>query len=303
MLTYIEGNLFLSPAQTLVNTVNTVGVMGKGIAKEFKAIFPDMYAAYVERCQHSDLAPGRLHLFRTPHKWILNFPTKRHWRNPSRLADIEAGLEAFIRGYEAQGITSVAFPQLGCGNGGLDWEGESRPLMERYLSDLPIAVYVHVYSDKPDAAGRRGAAWVASWLRTEPEMVAYDRFRTDLAEAIGEPVSVTRQTTDDDEAPVDQALFDAWQRLNLTGLLRHGDLLDAALIPADRLYAAMTRIPYLESTQAAILGAVQERTNLRTSDLFGDPASSALLFVPPFQPENRCSESPTMSRSQLSLTI
>jgi O-acetyl-ADP-ribose deacetylase (regulator of RNase III) len=302
MLTYIEGNLFLSPAQTLVNTVNTVGVMGKGIAKAFKAIYPEMFAAYAARCERGELAPGTLHLHRTPHKWILNFPTKRHWRQPSRLADIEAGLDAFVRGYERQGITSVAFPQLGCGNGGLDWEADVRPLMERRLALLPIDVYVHVYSDAPDAAARHGAAWVASWLQAEPEPVAYDRFRQDLADRLDEPLPPSGHPTDDAAIPADQALFDVWQRISLAGVLPQSALADIPGVPATRLWEAMARIPYLESTQASILPDVQERTRLRTSDVLGDPASSALLFVPPRRSEEACSASPTMRQSALSLT-
>ncbi len=303
MLTYIEGNLFLSPAQTLVNTVNTVGVMGKGIAREFKTIFPEMYAAYAARCEGGELQPGTLHLHRTPHKWILNFPTKRHWRQPSRLADIETGLDAFIRGYEAQGITSVAFPQLGCGNGGLDWEADVRPMMERRLADLPIEVYIHIHSGKPDAAERRGAAWVASWLQDDPDSVAYDRFRTDLSREIDAPFPPSVEPADDDAVPADQALFDVWQRISLAGVLPRLALPNLPSVPANRLWEAMERIPYLESTQASILPDVHERTSLRTSDMLGDPESSALLFVPPCRSEEACSASPTMRQSALSLTI
>jgi O-acetyl-ADP-ribose deacetylase (regulator of RNase III) len=304
MLTYVEGNLFLSPAQTLVNTVNTVGVMGKGIAKTFKAIYPEMYAAYAARCERGELAPGRLHLHRTPHKWILNFPTKRHWRQPSRLADIEAGLDAFVRGYEAQGITSVAFPQVGCGNGGLDWEGEVRPLMERRLADLPIDVYVHVYSDAPDAAERRGAAWVASWLQAEPEALAYADFRRDLASVLDESATPFGPDADDsDEDGIDQRLFDAWQQLALTGVLARGDAPEVNGHSPDRVFAAMARLPYLESAQAAIIADASRRTNFRTSDLLADPASSALLFVPPPRGAEAWSANQTPPQSQLSLTI
>lgn len=304
MLTYIEGNLFLSPAQTLVNTVNTVGVMGKGIAKAFKAIYPEMFAAYAAWCQRGELAPGKLHLYRTPHKWILNFPTKQHWRQPSRLADIEAGLEAFVRGYEAQGITSVAFPQLGCGNGGLDWEREVRPLMERHLADLPIDVYVHVHSERPDAVDRRGVASVAAWLRAEPELVAYAQFRSDLANALDEPASESGPRTDAGEMDgAEQSLFDAWQRLASSGVLTRREAQPTTGHSAERVFAAMTRIPYLESTQACTIPGIQGQARIRTRDLLGGAESDALLFVPPSRREARCSESLTMPQSQLSLTI
>ena len=96
MITYVRGNIFEAPAQTLVNTVNTVGVMGKGIALTFKSIYPEMFRQYVELCDAGELDIGRLFLYRTSNKLILNFPTKKHWRNPSKLEYIEAGLQTFV---------------------------------------------------------------------------------------------------------------------------------------------------------------------------------------------------------------
>lgn len=129
----------------MVNTVNCVGVMGKGIAKAFKQREPHMFAEYKQICDRRLLEPGKLWLWRGSERWILNFPTKVHWRNPSRIEWIEAGLEKFVGTYEAQGVTDISFPKLGCGNGGLDWD-EVRPLMERYLSDLPIPVFIHDFT-------------------------------------------------------------------------------------------------------------------------------------------------------------
>lgn len=151
MIEYVNGSLFDSPAQTLVNTVNTVGVMGKGIAAEFKLRFPAMFTAYQSACQQRLLTVGKLQVYRSPHKWVLNFPTKEHWRNPSQLAWIEAGLEKFVASYTAQGITSVAFPMLGCGNGQLDWH-DVKPVMERYLQDvqIPVFIYLRPAKGKPE---------------------------------------------------------------------------------------------------------------------------------------------------------
>src|SRR2546426_1288320 len=118
MITYVRGNIFESPAQTLVNTVNTVGVMGRGVAVEFKRLYPEMFKAYREHCERGDLTIGRLFFYRTEHKSVLNFPTKKHWRQPSRPEYIEEGLKTFAQTYERVGIHSVAFPALGCGNGG-----------------------------------------------------------------------------------------------------------------------------------------------------------------------------------------
>lgn len=142
MLIYHRTSIFESPAQTVVNTVNCVGVMGKGIAAEFRHRYPDMYDEYRNICTRKLLEPGKLWLWKAADRWVLNFPTKRHWRNPSRLEWIEMGLKKFVAEYDRRGITDVSFPRLGCGNGGLDWE-EVRPMMDAYLSDLPITVYVH----------------------------------------------------------------------------------------------------------------------------------------------------------------
>lgn len=142
MLRYRRTSLFESNAQTLVNTVNCVGVMGKGLAAEFKSRHPDMYKAYKRICDDGLLAPGKLWLWQTSNQWVLNFPTKVHWRNASKIEWIQAGLEKFVAEYQNLGIKSISFPRLGCGNGGLPWD-EVGPLMERYLSDLNIDVFIH----------------------------------------------------------------------------------------------------------------------------------------------------------------
>lgn len=145
MLIYHRTNLLNSNAQTLVNTVNCVGVMGKGIALDFKLRYPDMFRAYKRVCDAHQLEVGKLLLWQGPDHWVLNFPTKKHWRYPSRIEWIEAGLEKFVGEYSRRGITDVSFPRLGCGNGGLKWEAV-RPVMERYLANLPINVFVHDYN-------------------------------------------------------------------------------------------------------------------------------------------------------------
>ena len=143
MLHYVRMNLFDSPAQTLVNAVNTVGVMGKGVAKDFKLRYPEMYKRYREHCKAGRFQTGMLWLYKTPNKWVLNFPTKRHWRSASKLQWIEQGLSKFALTYSDRGVESISFPMLGCGNGGLDWQ-DVQPLMEHYLGKLAIPVYVHV---------------------------------------------------------------------------------------------------------------------------------------------------------------
>ncbi len=144
MLIYHRTSILESPAQTVVNTVNCVGVMGKGIAHAYKRRYPDMFKAYKGICEKRLLAPGKLWLWHAPDQWVLNFPTKEHWRNPSRLEWIELGLQKFIQEYARRGIVEISFPRLGCGNGGLEWD-DVRPLMERCLSKIPIHIYLHDY--------------------------------------------------------------------------------------------------------------------------------------------------------------
>jgi O-acetyl-ADP-ribose deacetylase (regulator of RNase III) len=145
MINYVDSNLFQSPAKVLVNAVNTVGVMGKGIALRFKQTYPDMFKAYQRLCESDQFDIGQLWLYKTPDKWILNFPTKKHWRQKSRAEYIDMGLQKFVSTYNEQGITSISFPLLGCGAGGLDWQTQVQPLMEKYLRDLPITIYIHLY--------------------------------------------------------------------------------------------------------------------------------------------------------------
>ena len=138
----VVGDMFESSAQTLVNTVNTVGVMGKGVALEFRNRFPDMYEDYLERCQAGEVRLGEPYLFLGSPPNILNFPTKDHWRSASRLTDIVAGLEHLERHYREWGITSLAVPPLGCGHGGLDWSVVG-PTLYQHLMRLAIPVELY----------------------------------------------------------------------------------------------------------------------------------------------------------------
>lgn len=179
MILYVQGNLFQSPAQTLVNTVNTVGVMGKGVALEFKRLFPEMYAQYRDLCERGQFKVGQLWLYKSPQKWVLNFPTKEHWRQPSRVEYIEAGLRKFVEVYSEWGIHSIAFPPLGCGNGQLDFETQVRPLMERYLKNLPIDVFIYPHLKKSFVEHLDVAAMEA-WLRSEPSSLPFTEVWRDL---------------------------------------------------------------------------------------------------------------------------
>lgn len=137
------GNLFDSKMQTVVNTVNCVGVMGKGIALEFKSKYPEMYREYAEMCSRGEVIPGKPYLYRDiVGASILNFPTKDHWRSTSKLSYIIDGLDWFVSNYLNMGITSIAFPPLGCGNGGLPWDVVG-PIMYHKLRDLPIEIEIY----------------------------------------------------------------------------------------------------------------------------------------------------------------
>lgn len=143
MFKALIGDLFASEAQTLVNTVNCVGIMGKGVALEFKNRFPSMAKDYVARCDRKEVRLGEPYLYAGEEgPLILNFPTKGHWRSSSRLADIERGLDYLATHIGDWGITSVALPPLGCGNGGLAWS-EVGPLIYAKLHRLPINLEVY----------------------------------------------------------------------------------------------------------------------------------------------------------------
>ncbi|MCY3878997.1 MAG: macro domain-containing protein [Rhodobacteraceae bacterium] len=187
MINYTDGDLFESPAKVLVNTVNTCGVMGKGIALRFKKIYPDMFARYREHCENGSLSIGKLLLHKTPHKWILNFPTKEHWRNPSRVEYIEAGLKKFNEKFAIIGATSVAFPMLGCGNGELDFESEVKPLMERYLRALPIPMLIHVGHNHIGPPEHHDQKRIENWLRSEPTALPFEEVWRDIMARLQSP--------------------------------------------------------------------------------------------------------------------
>ena len=144
------GDILNSRAQTLINTVNCVGVMGKGIALEFKNRFPDMYGDYVQRCKRGEVKPGVPYLYKTLYPpQIINFPTKDHWKSISKINDIENGLKYLLDHYQAWSVTSLAIPALGCGNGQLEWRVVG-PLIHRFAKDLSIPLELYApYGTQP----------------------------------------------------------------------------------------------------------------------------------------------------------
>lgn len=164
MLRSAQGNLLDAPAEALVNTVNEVGVMGKGIALMFREAFPENTRAYTAAAKAGEVRVGRMFVTANPDllgpRWIINFPTKKHWRSPSQLRWVEAGLRDLVRVVRERGICSVALPPLGCGNGGLAWD-DVCPLVEAAAADLPdVEVIVYeptaAYHTVPKAAGVEG---------------------------------------------------------------------------------------------------------------------------------------------------
>lgn len=136
------GNIFESRCDVLVNTVNCVGAMGKGIAFEFKKRYPDMFDDYLEKCSNGLIKPGLPYVYKGKDIMIINFPTKDHWKSPSRKSFIVDGLNWFVDNYKKLNIKSIAFPPLGCGNGGLKWQ-EIGPLMFQMLNPLPIDIEIY----------------------------------------------------------------------------------------------------------------------------------------------------------------
>lgn len=156
MIRGAHGDLLAAEVDAVVNTVNTVGVMGKGIALQFKERYPDNFKAYAAACKADQVHLGRMFVFDsgsllTSPRWIVNFPTKSHWRSKSRLVDVETGLDDLALLITELGITSIAVPPLGCGHGGLRWS-EVEPLITEKLGTLDADIFVYPPAGAPPAA-------------------------------------------------------------------------------------------------------------------------------------------------------
>ena len=159
MIRYTQGNLFDDAAEALVNTVNEIGVMGKGIALMFRERFPENTRAYEQACQANEVHIGQMLVTRSQAlwgpRWIINFPTKKHWRHPSKLEWIRQGLKDLVRVLRENGIRSVALPPLGCGNGGLEWS-QVRLEIEAALAEVAdVDVTVYAPTDQYQNAPKR----------------------------------------------------------------------------------------------------------------------------------------------------
>ena len=142
MINTVQGDLLKADAEAIVNTVNCVGVMGRGIAAQFKKAFPENFKAYKKACDNNELRVGKMFVFKLPddlyssQKFVINFPTKRHWKGKSKITDIEMGLKALMDEVRKLGISSIAIPPLGCGLGGLDWV-EVKPMIKTAFREIP----------------------------------------------------------------------------------------------------------------------------------------------------------------------
>ena len=291
MITYMSGDLFRSPAKVLVNTVNTVGAMGKGIALKFKRIYPEMFEAYRDRCEQGDLRIGRLFLYKTPNKWILNFPTKKHWRSPSSEEYIEAGLKTFQTRCAEMGVTSIAFPELGCGNGELDFETQVRPLMEIHLGHLSVPTFIYVRGVKTDPPEHKDVRAIKRWLRSEPSALPFDEVWQDVlailrerrefgtpskgnryeVAATADPATLTVTSGGRTTRILPEELLEFWQQLRDFGLT-HG-----SIAPEHRF------VSYLLPVFAALPYVEPVMVSASSRGLRSNPAAG-LQVIPPSMP-------------------
>ncbi|WP_461243399.1 macro domain-containing protein [Secundilactobacillus muriivasis] len=289
MLIYVKTNLFDSSAQVIVNTVNTVGVMGKGIALQFKKLYPEMFKEYQHYCETGELTVGKLWLYKSSNKWILNFPTKKNWRNKSKVEYIEAGLKKFVDSYQERNIESISFPQLGTGNGGLDWEQVVKPLMEKYLRHLPIPVYVHLYSGEKEIPEYRNIKEMKEWLEREPDAISLVEFKSNVSTVVENNHSDHQIIIDDEHGSdptsdsymtittatginysISQAdLADLWTRLRDQGLVVDIDLPSAVLQSRDLGFfkQLMMQLPYIKLSNVGIGEHTMQALTLKRSGL------------------------------------
>lgn len=311
MITYVAGNLFTSPAQVLVNTVNTQGVMGKGIALQFRQTFPEMFKTYQALCEKGKIDIGVLWIYKTPHKWILNFPTKKNWRNPSRMEFIETGLKKFSERFNELGIYSVAFPALGCGNGELDWENTVKPLMEKYLNKIPADVFVHPPLSGNEMPEHKNKKEIEKWLRAEPATLPFSEVWNDLRELLsrkGDFLTIktssnfqVRMLEENDKKLIEDSsnrfliieaknerrkieyeqLLELWQQFRRHGYLRRGIVSSAIVKELSYLIPVFSELDYVEKIE---LSETRDFLNTTVTKTY-----SGLQYVAPSR-----SEQPTL---------
>jgi O-acetyl-ADP-ribose deacetylase (regulator of RNase III) len=196
MISEANGNLLDAPVDALVNTVNTVGVMGKGIALQFKRLYPAMFKEYASAAKRGEVAIGRMHVWHTGQlegpNVLINFPTKRHWRSGSNLADIEAGLNDLVDVIRREDIRSIAVPPLGCGHGGLEW-AEVEPLIRTKLGQLDgVDIRLYPPTGTPAAADMRTAGPAPRMTPGRAALVETIRRYSEVAVEGATPIAVQK---------------------------------------------------------------------------------------------------------------
>jgi O-acetyl-ADP-ribose deacetylase (regulator of RNase III) len=273
MIIYMDGNIFNTPAKAYINTVNTKGVMGKGIAKVFKEMYPKMFKEYQIKCENGELDIGKLWSYRAKDKIVINFPTKMHWRNPSKVEYIEAGLKDFAEKFAIWGIESVAFPPLGCGNGGLDFESQVRPIMEKYLQPLPINILVYPYKGRSEYPEHLNIEKMKDWLRSEPASMPFSEVWEDIVNVIRRSPIIRlpdrtstmsfHDSDEEDEKFIEmkngkvvklyyEDLRVIWNAMRENGFLLARDLPYSLLTVKDEIVALLTMLDYVLPFQGSI---------------------------------------------------
>lgn len=262
MIKYVKGDLFKSPAKILVNTVNTVGVMGKGVALEFKKRYPEMFYRYKKLCEEKQLDIGKLFLWRKEKKWVLLFPTKKHWRNPSKIEYIESGLKKLVENWDKLGADSIAFPRLGCGNGGLDWN-DVRPLMEKYLKNVPLQIYIYVDNYADPEPEHLQVSEIEKWLSGVNDVEGYEKFKLQLKDILENDNSillgdgVQAKIKEDGELQLncngeqreinDEELCSFWNYIRDVGIVSENEIPSEYEFFSNVLLTLMKKLEYVQS--------------------------------------------------------
>lgn len=284
MLISVESEIFLSPAHTLVNLVNTGGVMSSGVSAEFKRFFPGAFSHYRSLCESGQLQPGRLFLYNGDFRDIVHLPIKAHWRTAASAQILESGLQKLADTWADYGIQSLALPRLD--EGDLHWESVVKPLFETYLAPLPIPVYVH-QSSATDP--RRSVRQIEQLLNLPPSKVPFDRLWRDLGRIVrrvygkfvtedGRDVIVAQESgarfkrllfSPADGSPVgitESVLSEFWTMVNAARLLVPAQFPNGLEPIAPYLLAVLAKVEYVRVVRAGL----------------GDgPLVPSLLLVPP----------------------
>lgn len=169
-ISHVTGNIFTSKAQTIVNTVNCEGVMGAGIAFECRLRYPLMFERYLQLCADHLLVPGKLWIWRSELRWVLNFPTKNSWKHPSRMDYLEQGLDKLVATWQQQGLQSLAFPLLGTDRGGLP-EQQVIELMDQKLAPLADSIAIEIYHYDAKATDDLYQQFATQLLSSDPSLI------------------------------------------------------------------------------------------------------------------------------------